>query len=214
VDTEPVDLVGEKEGKRFLLGTLAFADVALAELDASYRRALGAVEGSLGPDHHELRNLRRHLGDVGDARQRLAAKTENAPQDAELLLRRALITFEAILGPESAEVAVVSHELAQILAAGGRGDEARWLYERALGIRRQVLGPSHPEVATTLHNLALFHEAEGRVTESAALWAEARAMLDNGLSDQSEQSESLLHGSELSRGARATPPDPVRSDVR
>ena len=76
-------------------------------------------------------------------------------------------------------MAVVSHELAQILAAHNRGDEARWLYERALRVRRSALGPGHPDVATTLHNLALLHEAEGRATESAALWAEARALLDS-----------------------------------
>jgi tetratricopeptide (TPR) repeat protein len=102
---------------------------------------------------------------------------EEKYDEAEPLLRRALITFETVLGPDSCEAALVSHELADLLTVRGRTDEARSFYERALSIRRSALGSDHPDVATTLHNLALLYEAEGRSAEAQALWVDARAGL-------------------------------------
>jgi hypothetical protein len=88
------------------------------------------------------------------------------------------MTFESIVGSESLQVALVCHELGDLLVANSRASEARAFYERALGVRRRLLGDGHPDVATTRHNLAVLHESEGRVSEARALWAEARAALE------------------------------------
>ena len=171
-----VDLVAAEGDQLFVADTVALVGGALAALASSYARALPAVIHLLGPDHHEVPKLRRQMAEVETARRQPIAEQASC-EELERLLHRALITFEAVIGSESVEVAVCSHELARLVANRGRGDEARWLYERALRIRRRVLGAGHPDVATTLHNLALLHEVEGRVDEALALWAEAREAL-------------------------------------
>ena len=80
MDDRHLDLVGEEEGRQFLLDTLALAETALAELEESYRRALAVVESSRGADHHEVPTLRRHLADVEDARRRLAHAKADVPR--------------------------------------------------------------------------------------------------------------------------------------
>ena len=102
MDIHHVDLVREEEGKRYLLDTLALGVAALAELEESYRRVLTTVEGSRGPDHHEVPTLRRHLGDVEDARRRLS--------DAKADVPRALAVRTAALGsgPSQTKEVVIS----------------------------------------------------------------------------------------------------------
>jgi tetratricopeptide (TPR) repeat protein len=97
--------------------------------------------------------------------------------DGELDLREALASDEQLLGPESYEVALRAHELANVLASRGELSEAVALYERALEIKRQVLGPRHPELAATLHNLAVLHESAGSPDEARSLWAEGLAVV-------------------------------------
>lgn len=58
------------------------------------------------------------------------------------------------------EVATSLNNLAMLLQAQERYDEARPLHEESLQIRREVLGNSHPDVATNLNNLALLLEAQ------------------------------------------------------
>ncbi|MEW6471475.1 MAG: tetratricopeptide repeat protein [Actinomycetota bacterium] len=95
--------------------------------------------------------------------------------EAEPLLRRAVDAMEAALGPESADVAAASHQLAVLMASNGQVAEAEGWYRRALAIRRRVLGDGHPAVAATLHNLAVLCESLGRSEEAHQLWAEAGA---------------------------------------
>ena len=96
----------------------------------------------------------------------------------ELDLQVAELLAEDGPGADSYETANRAHQLAKLLAAAGRVDEATALYRHAIAIKQRVLGPSDPEVATTLHNLALLLKAAGRVEEAELIWAEARAVLN------------------------------------
>jgi tetratricopeptide (TPR) repeat protein len=122
-----------------------------------------------GPEVEDTGGLQEHAG-------RLAA--QGRYDEAELLLRRVISTWEAVDGPLSLQVAVSCHELAGILAARDDVDEAARLYERALTIKRRVLGDRDPDLVTTLHDLALLREATGRPDEARDLWAEASALIE------------------------------------
>lgn len=82
-------------------------------------------------------------------------------------------------GSDRTELADACHDLAALLDARGRVEEAAGLYERALAIKREALGSGHPALVPTLHNLALLKEASGRLDEANALWVEARTAVDS-----------------------------------
>jgi tetratricopeptide (TPR) repeat protein len=67
------------------------------------------------------------------------------------------------------------HNLAVLLRALGRHDEAEALYRRALALFRQALGPDHPKLITCLRSLARLLRDLGRTAEARALEDEARA---------------------------------------
>ena len=84
-------------------------------------------------------------------------------------MRRALEIDEASFGPEHPAVARDLNNLAQLLGATNRLDEAEPLYRRALEIDEASFGPEHPEVAIRLNNLALLLEDTNRLEEAAPL---------------------------------------------
>ena len=69
-------------------------------------------------------------------------------------MRRALAIDENSYGPEHPEVATDLNNLATLLQATNRLEDAEPLMRRALAIDEQNYGPAHPEVATDLNNLA------------------------------------------------------------
>lgn len=93
---------------------------------------------------------------------------------------RALIVavFAAALGHDSDEMAASASQLASLLNATDRSEEAVELYRRVLRIRQEQFGSDHPTVVSTLHNLALACDAAGRAEEAQILWDEARAALE------------------------------------
>ena len=97
--------------------------------------------------------------------------------EAEPLLRRAIVLFSRRGTADPAALAAACHELAALLDARGEADEAVALYEQALALERELHGSAHPALVATLHNLALLKEAAGRLEEANALWAQARTAL-------------------------------------
>jgi Tetratricopeptide repeat len=66
--------------------------------------------------------------------------------------------------------------LAQLLQATSRLEEAKALCRRALAIDELSFGPNHPRVATHLNNLALLLKTTGQLEEGEALYRRALAI--------------------------------------
>ncbi|MFF3660828.1 tetratricopeptide repeat protein, partial [Streptomyces olivochromogenes] len=77
------------------------------------------------------------------------------------LEERALAISETALGPDHPTTAIRLSNLASILSALGRHDEALPLMKRALAISETALGPDHPTTAVRLSNLASILSALG-----------------------------------------------------
>ncbi len=74
---------------------------------------------------------------------------------AEELSRRALALWETIPGVDRALIGESQNNLAVVLAARGKHEEALTTYEAAYEIRREVLGEEHEQVAGSLNNIAV-----------------------------------------------------------
>jgi tetratricopeptide (TPR) repeat protein len=80
------------------------------------------------------------------------------------------------LGPDHPKLATHLNNLAQLLRATDRPDEAEPLYRRALDIDQAALGPNHPRIAGHLNNLAQLLHAINRVSEAESLYRRALAI--------------------------------------
>jgi tetratricopeptide (TPR) repeat protein len=91
----------------------------------AFERVLAEMPSAGGPPLLRARAW-DGLGDVQSA----AGATEAAIES----YRRALVLWDATLGPAQPRIAVTLHNLAAVLLAAGRCDEAREAVDRALGI--------------------------------------------------------------------------------
>jgi tetratricopeptide (TPR) repeat protein len=94
-------------------------------------------------------------------------------QEAEPLIRRALVIDEKSFGPEHPNVAGDLNNLAQLLQTTNRLSEAEPLMRRALVIDEKTFGPEHPSVARDLNNLATLLQATNRLSEAEPLMRRA-----------------------------------------
>ncbi len=84
--------------------------------------------------------------------------------------------LEASLSPDHPNVAIALNNLAGLLYADGRTDEAEPLFRRALAIWEHCLGPDHPNVASALNNLAGLLQDTNRLGEAEPLYRRALAI--------------------------------------
>ena len=84
-------------------------------------------------------------------------------------MRRALAIDEKSYGPEHPNVAIGLNNLALLLQATNRLEEAEPLMRRALAIDEKSYGPEHPNVAIGLNNLAQLLQATNRLDEAEPL---------------------------------------------
>jgi serine/threonine-protein kinase len=96
------------------------------------RRTLTAAIEQLGPDDPQILRLRAYLSD--------AYRAAGAPQAAQALLRENLQAAGHLRNRPGWLEAQIESELAEVLAAENRPEEARGLIERALPILRATLG--------------------------------------------------------------------------
>src|SRR6185312_4735414 len=80
---------------------------------------------------------------------------------------------ERAFGAEHPNVAINLNNLAQLLKATNRLNEAEPLMRRALGIDEKAFGAEHPNVARDLNNLALLLRATNRLNEAEPLMRRA-----------------------------------------
>jgi tetratricopeptide (TPR) repeat protein len=115
------------------------------------------------------------------------AKLLGELEAAVIVQRRMLEIYqEHSAGGEDADTATSLNNLAELLKAQGKYDEAEPLFQQSLAIRRKVcaihlaassrdhsckvLGEEHPDVATSLNNLAALLNAQGKYDESILLF--------------------------------------------
>jgi serine/threonine-protein kinase len=130
--------------------------------------ALRLREAELGPDHPETAVSREHLG--------LVLRNLGDGERAERLLRRAVETLERHRGDDGGELALAQglHNLASLLAEGGRYDEAEALFRRALAIKRRLPEAAGAAgLAASLNGYATLLATRGRLDEAEALYREA-----------------------------------------
>ncbi|MDK1039613.1 MAG: tetratricopeptide repeat protein, partial [Actinomycetota bacterium] len=119
--------------------------------------------------------LRDHLEHVTDVKQRIELTLRIAKllydlarwNEAETQLDAAMQEAKRLDDPRT--TAIVLNELAQLLQATNRLDEAEPLMRRALAIDEESYGADHPDVARDLNNLAQLLKATNRVAEAEPL---------------------------------------------
>jgi serine/threonine-protein kinase len=134
------------------------------EAEAAHREALSRTDPADGPARAAAYD---NLG--------LALYSLGRFDAAEREFRAALRIRERV-GPGSAETASSLNNLALVMAATERRDEAVSLYRRALAIRRETLGPAHPTTTYSMTNLATMLTTMGRWERAEAAFEEALAM--------------------------------------
>jgi len=95
-------------------------------------------------------------------------------EEAEGLYQRARAIFRRVLGPSSAELALVLSSLAAVTQKQGKVREAEALYRRALSLQEKLFGKTHPDVAMTVNNFGYLMREAGDLVQAAALFARAR----------------------------------------
>jgi len=130
-------------------------------------RAFEIDERTLGADPNVARDL-NSLAALPQDTNRLA--------EAETLMRRALASDEATLGPNHPDVAIRLITLAALVRDTDRLAEAEPLMRRALEIDETTLGSEHPSVARDLNSLATLLQGFGRLEEAEPLLRRALAI--------------------------------------
>ena len=101
---------------------------------------------------------------------------KNDLENAEAVLREALLIYDEALNDDHQYIASALTELGAVLNTAGRASEARPVLERALEIRLKDYPPEHVLVAATqaeygdtLSRLGLFDEAKPLLQQSLAV---------------------------------------------
>ena len=114
--------------------------------------------------------------------------------EAEPLLRRALMVAEAALSKDHPHVAVAMENLAGVLLAQGKLDEAETLLRRSLVIKETRLGKDHSSFAIAYLNLAGLSLSRGQVDQALKYIQSGRRIQEKRLrtSPTEEYATSLL----------------------
>jgi serine/threonine protein kinase/Flp pilus assembly protein TadD len=145
---------------------LRFEQGDLAEAESNVREGLALLQAE--PDQRLAAQLLHQLGVV------LMQRSDYA--GAETALRQALAERRSILPEAHPEIATNLANLAYLMTATGRYDEAVQLYRETLASYRHVLGDDHPWVGRTMAGLASSLRSSGEFVESEALHRQVLAL--------------------------------------
>ncbi|SHK17533.1 Tetratricopeptide repeat-containing protein [Desulfatibacillum alkenivorans DSM 16219] len=127
----------------------------------------------------ESRSAEDHLEDL-EKKANYAYTVGNYDQ-AESLCREFLSESEKAYGLFHPNVAFALNNLALVLQAKNRPEEALPLLQRSLAINETAWGPNHRDVVKSLCNLALLMESMENNQEAARLFGKAAASAKAGL---------------------------------
>ena len=159
-DRIETELAGQPEVRAALMDVMGVAYQNLGLLDEAERLLRGALEirqNLYGTHDKNTAESLNHLASV------YIARTDY--NSAEPMFRRAL-EIEQSLDNDSAEVADLLNNIAQVELSKGSDDEAERLYLEALALNRELFGAAHREIATNLSNLGSVMARKGE-TERA-----------------------------------------------
>ncbi len=140
-----------------------------------YARHAGALLRGLGGDVAMEASLAEYEAAV------LAGEEGDHAAEAEALFRETAEKRRAVFGPAHPRYAAALINLAGIVFARGRKDEALALGEEALAIYRESLGDRHPTYCLTLFNFAELLRDVGRLDEARERAEQALAHLEEAL---------------------------------
>ena len=151
------------------LGQLLQATNRLDEAEPLMRRALAILETSYGEEHPRVASALNNLGLAAGKRPTASTRPSRCcavplPSSRRLMERRIRL------------VATALNNLAQLLQATNRLDEAEPLMRRALAIDEHSYGAEHPDVARDLNNLGQLLQATNRLDEAEPLLRRALAI--------------------------------------
>lgn len=112
--------------------------------------------------------------------------------EAEALLRQALVATRAERGSEDAQVLQLQTTLAQLLMDQGRMGDARRLFLASVEVQRRVLGAHHADTLTTLEQLASLLIEQDDLRFAEPLLCEAVALRRTELGDNHPTTLSVL----------------------
>ncbi len=150
------DAAIEEAELEYELGKLAETEIRWHDAYDHYKRAAGLSDDETHLVAYARMTWRLHKTEEGlVVHERLAEAAKQAH------------------GAQSAEYATQINNLAGVVEAQGRYEEAEALNREALEIDRATIGERHPSYATHLNNLAGVVQAQGRLEEAVTLFREA-----------------------------------------
>jgi tetratricopeptide (TPR) repeat protein len=114
-------------------------------------------------------------------------------QEAEVLLKQALLFIEQEVRVELPNTASCLNNLAILYEWQGKYEEAEPLYQRALTICEGLLGSDHSDTVNILNNLAAFYERLGKHSQAELLLVRAFAICEQKLGDAHPETASCLN---------------------
>jgi tetratricopeptide (TPR) repeat protein len=168
---------GDFTKARALFETLAARTAPEVTANADAEFALGQIAEAEIRWHDAHRHYKRaaQRSDALDHLRAQARMTRGLGLTAEgiLLQERLCAAVLSEHGETSAEYATELNNLALVVQAKGRYEQAEGLFRKALDIDRATIGETHPDFATGLNNLANVAEAQGRYAEAEGLYRQA-----------------------------------------
>ena len=120
-------------------------------------------------------------GDIADLLRTFLVKAGRYQKLTDNLARIALAAESSRYGPESEEVSIRLNDMAQLLLAQGKYDDAELLIRRALAITEKALGAEHPDTALRLGNLGSLLRIKGDFDAAEQLLRKSLEILDREL---------------------------------
>ena len=143
--------------------TIGMAYLGLGDYDTAEKHIRGAYDqrlAILGPGAHDVAESKVDLAALLYARGRL--------NDAEPLLREALVIFRHIRGNHNIDVARVLSDLGVMLRGQNKIEEAADTLRQAIEMRERESGPMSLELAESLNNYAGVLRAQGHPDQAEA----------------------------------------------
>jgi tetratricopeptide (TPR) repeat protein len=136
-------------------------DAALVLFEDAYE----GFRAALGPDNPTTLRVQNNLGDFA-CRYGLRSGRRELLTRAETVLSAVLTARRRTLPPNHRDVLQSVNDLAVVLLANRRPDEAGPLLTEALAGRRKELGAGHPDTLQTVTNYAQFLRGKKRTAEA------------------------------------------------
>jgi eukaryotic-like serine/threonine-protein kinase len=178
---------GDHVEKVIALGELGRAQESGGMLDAasaSFERGL-AMGTRIGERQSDLAVFQINLG--------VLRMQQDRRDEAETLVRAALVAFEREPDVNGYEIGSAAAALGELVSRDDRWDEAEQLYVRALAAFESTLPPDHAELSRPLLGLGMCHLHARRWAEAAKVLERSLALVEGGGGEPAQRVIVRLH---------------------